>query len=85
MCNYHVQTVKRHILAQTATCAVHLCVRACVCVRLSAKTAPLLVFSVEMPHLWICTVYGKKKLPCTVRFTPDRLSKTEVKWLSNGY
>ena len=51
MCNYQVQTVKRHILGQTATCAVYLCA----CVRLSAKTAPLLVFSVEMPHLWICS------------------------------
>ena len=30
MCNYHVQTVKRHILGQTATSAVHLCVCACV-------------------------------------------------------
>ena len=30
------------------------------------------------------TVCAKKKLPCTVRFTPDRLSKTEVKRLSNG-
>ena len=43
MCNYHIQTVKRHFLGQTATCAVHLCVRGCVCVRLSAKMAPLLV------------------------------------------
>ena len=30
------------------------------------------------------TVCAKKTLPCTVRFTPDRLSKTEVKRLSNG-
>ena len=33
---------------------------------------------------YTCTVCAKKKLPCTVRFTPDRLSKTEVKRLSNG-
>ena len=31
-----------------------------------------------------CTVCAKKKLPCTVRFTLDRLMKTEVKRLLNG-
>ena len=30
------------------------------------------------------TVCAKKKLPCTVRFTLDRLMKTEVKRLLNG-
>ena len=27
---------------------------------------------------------AKNPLPCTVRFTPDRLSKTEVKRILNG-
>ena len=34
----------------------------------------------RFPH----TVCGKKKIPCTVRFTLDRLMKTEVKRLLNG-
>ena len=56
MCNYHIQTVKRHILGQTATCAVHLCVCACVCLcATECKNGTLLVFSVEMPHLSICS------------------------------
>ena len=32
----------------------------------------------------VLTVCGKKTLPCTVRFTPDRLSQTEVKRILNG-
>ena len=40
----------------------------------------------HMQHsmLDVCTVCAKKNLPCTVRFTLDRLMKTEVKRLLNG-
>ena len=53
MCNYHIQTVKRHILGQTATCAVHL-FGACVCL-CATECKNGTSSSVEMPHLWICS------------------------------
>ena len=44
-----------HLRTDSNMCCTCICVRACVFVRLSAKMAHLLVFSVEMPHLWICS------------------------------
>ena len=55
--------------------------RAFICVRFACRR--LRLFAIDCMRIRIYSI-RQKKLPCTVRFTLDRLMKTEVKLLLNG-